>query len=177
MIDPCRGDSLNTPLFVLRSKTTLILFFAAMLQTQLILFMWGGLFFGAISASIFSNLKVLNGWNVPLWLFLVFFILFFFFATALLLIYLKWRNKDIILECPFYKDAFGCPVWRKHVMVKYKSITRVYAKQDFLQRKYGVGTIVLEDTKEDVILIPDVEDVQGALAKIKGVMGAALKDA
>ncbi len=113
----------------------------SVLPIQIFFTIWAGFFFGGLSlfAVQFFNLKL------PAWSTFIFFGILFFFGIPVVF-YIAKKNTYAKTEYRFFQDKleyYEGFFTVEEKSISYKNIVEVNLRQGIIQKKYGLGTILL----------------------------------
>jgi|SaaInlStandDraft_1057018.scaffolds.fasta_scaffold127615_2 membrane protein YdbS with pleckstrin-like domain len=148
----------------------------SVLPLQLFFTVWAGGFFGGFSL---FGIKAL-GLDIPLWFPFVFFACLAFFGIPFLTYYAK-KKTYAKTEYKFYSDRleYAEGFWTaENKSIKYKNITEANFRKGVIQKKYGLGTIILSTPAAGFqhgrarsgIAILDIENTEDIYNKIKDLI-------
>ena len=147
----------------------------SILPLQIFFTIWGGIFFGGIGLFIIKFLKI----NIPEWSTFALFSCLFFFGLPIAVYITKKKNYEKT-EYRFYNtklEYYEGFLNIEEKTIHYKNITEVYLKKNIIQRRFGLGTIILSTPAtgnysprgqyRSGIIIPDIKNPDENYKKIK----------
>jgi membrane protein YdbS with pleckstrin-like domain len=151
----------------------------SIIPIHLFLTIWGGGFFGGFSMFAVGAL----GFDLPGWFTFVFFGALFFFGVPFVT-YAARKKTYEKTEYTFYQtklDYFEGFFTTEEKTIDYKNITEVNLVRGIIQKKYGLGTIVLSTPATGIargrarsgIRIHDIPDADQVYRHIKGLVNQA----
>jgi membrane protein YdbS with pleckstrin-like domain len=169
--------NLNTPVVTARPVFIPWVTVASVLPIQLFMTVWAGGFFGGFGM---FGLKAL-GLNLPLWFTFVFFGALAFFGIPFIAYYSK-KKTYAKTEYKFYPDRleYAEGFWTaENKTIKYKNITETNLRKGIIQKKYGLGTIILSTPATGIqqgrarsgIRISDIENTEEIYNKVQSLIG------
>lgn len=165
-----------TPKFVLIPRFIPLVTILSILPLQLFFTVWGGGFFGGFGMFAVQALEL----DLPKWFTFVFFAMVFFLGIPILTYfastrtYAKTEFRFFPDKLEYYEGFFAI----EEKTIPYKNITEVNLRRGILQRKYGLGTIVLSTPATGFasgrarsgIRIYDIENPELNYQKIKNMV-------
>lgn len=144
----------------------------SILPIQLFMTVWAGGFFGGFGMLGATAI----GLNIPPWSTFVFFGTLAFFGIPFLTYYAK-KKTYAKTKYSFYTDRleYAEGFWAaENKTIKYKNITEANMRKGIIQKKYGLGTIILstpatgtqQGRARSGIKISDIENVEEVYKKI-----------
>lgn len=151
----------------------------SVLPVHIFLTIWGGGFFGGFSMFAVSAL----GLDLPGWSTFVFFGALFF-CTVPLIVYTARKKTYAKTEYTFYRtklDYYEGFFTTEEKSIDYKHITEVNLVRGIVQKKHGLGTIVLstpatgavQGTARSGIRIQDIPDAERVYRRVKELIDRA----
>ncbi len=149
----------------------------AVIPIQLFMTVWAGGFFGGFSLIALKFLNI----QLPIWSTFAFFGALAFFGIPAAA-YFARKNTYSRTEYKFYSDHldYAEGFWTvENKTIKYKNITEVNMRQGVIQKKYGLGTIILSTPAmgfqrgraRSGILVSDIENPAEIYEKLKELIG------
>ncbi|MCP4650618.1 MAG: PH domain-containing protein [PVC group bacterium] len=140
-VAPVEESELDEPIVVLKPVFIPWVTILSVLPLQIFFTIWGGGFFGGFSTVLIKGLKL----PIPIWFPFVFFACLAFFGIPLLIYNMK-KKTYAKTEYRFFKkrlDYYEGFFTVEEKTVDYRNITEVYLRKGIVQKKYGIGTILL----------------------------------
>jgi membrane protein YdbS with pleckstrin-like domain len=140
-VENVQKTSLSMPIFVIRPVLIPWATILSVIPIQLFMTVWAGGFFGGFGMLAVEFLDI----NLPTWFTFVFFGALAFFGIPFLVYYAK-KNTYSKTKYKFYADKLEYTegFWTaENKTIKYKNITETYLRRGVIQKKYGIGTIIL----------------------------------
>lgn len=168
---PAEEPDTGVPLFVLRPRFIGWVVALSILPIQLFMTVWGAGFFGAFG---WFAVKFL-GLSFPPWFTFAFFGCLFFFGIPLIT-YTAKKKTYAQTEYRFFKNRleYAEGFWTaEEKTIKYANVTETAMRRGVIQRRYGLGTIVLATPATGIsgIQIRDVEKAEKVHEALKSLIG------
>jgi membrane protein YdbS with pleckstrin-like domain len=165
---------LNTPVITARPVFIPWVTILPVLPFQLFMTVWAGGFFGRFGLGIFG-LEALDP-NLPPWFPFVFFGALVFFCI-LFIAYYATKKTYAQTEYRFYPDRleYAEGFWTaEYKTIKYENIKETYLRTGIIQKKYGLGTIILSipamGTRSG-IRISNIKNAEEIYNKVQSLIG------
>lgn len=168
---------LDTPVVTARPVFIPWVTIASVLPIQLFMTVWAGGFFGVFGMFGLAAL----GLNPPPWFTFVFFGALAFFGIPFITYY-AGKKTYAQTEYKFYPDRleYSEGFWTaENKTIKYKNVTETNLRKGIIQKKYGLGTIILstpatgiqEGRAQSGIRISDIENTEEIYNKVQELIG------
>ena len=169
----------NIPVLTLKPIFVPWAIMLSILPIHIFMTIWGGGFFGGFSMFAVQAL----GLDVPGWFTFVFFGALFFFAIPIVA-YTSQKKTYAKTEYSFYQtklDYFEGFFTTEEKTIDYKNITEVNLVKGIIQKKYGLGTIVLSTPatgfvsgrSRSGIRVQDIPNADQVYQHVKGLIQRA----
>jgi membrane protein YdbS with pleckstrin-like domain len=159
------------PIFIIRPVFIPWVTIVSVIPIQLFMTILAGGFLGGFVLFVveFFNIIFNNNLNLPIWFTFVFFGALVFFSIPFLTYYVKKKTYNKT-KYKFYADRveYTEGFWTaESKTIKYKNIIKSYLIKGIVQRKYGIGTIILIINNRTDFQIIDIENPEEIYERIQ----------